>query len=346
MAHEFESGFFAGRAAWHGLGTVVDKAPTVAEALRVAGIDWTVSTHPVQTVLPDGSIIPAPEARAVVRDTDQSVLGVVGRGFVPLQNRAVADWFQPFVDAGAHLETMGSLRGGRRIWGLARLPGAGDVGNGDSVLPYLLLAHGHDGTLTLRAGLTGIRVVCANTLGGAVRAGKDTMIRVRHTRRATDQLAAARASLAQASGAFAASLDTFRAMRARDLDTKGWREFLKRAVPAAVVAPEQAPDAKTAPTTTDALPAGASLLDAVLAQTPTVAIAPRAWEALTEIFEADTMAGRNLWGAYNAITGWLDHERGSRTADGRLDASWFGVGESMRARALDAACEMMAGARP
>lgn len=42
------------------------------------------------------------------------------------------------------------------------------------------------------------------------------------------------------------------------------------------------------------------------------------------------------WGAYNAVTDYLDHVRG-RTDETRLDSSWFGAGRAIRDRALELA---------
>ena len=43
MSANVESMFYAGREKpWHGLGTQVEEAPTSADALRLAGLDWNI----------------------------------------------------------------------------------------------------------------------------------------------------------------------------------------------------------------------------------------------------------------------------------------------------------------
>jgi hypothetical protein len=82
-----------------------------------------------------------------------------------LQNKDAFAWFQPFLDAReAALHTAGSLRQGSRIWVLAKLNRDPLViAEGDEVEKFLLLSHGHDGSLAVRCGFTPVRVVCANT---------------------------------------------------------------------------------------------------------------------------------------------------------------------------------------
>src|SRR5258708_20606836 len=84
MPAEFESGFFGNNvAAWHGLGTVIaEDVVTTEEALRLSGLDWNVSKQPIY--LADGREIP--NSRAITRDTDGAVLGVVGEDYRPVAN--------------------------------------------------------------------------------------------------------------------------------------------------------------------------------------------------------------------------------------------------------------------
>ena len=174
---------------WHGLGTVIDTAPTIADAIKLAGLDWRVELEPNYTYL-DGAWVETPSQSVikVERLADgsdfRSVLGSVGPAYTPLQNVDAFKWFQPWLDAGvATLETAGSLDGQRRVWVLARITRDPIVVSGDDeVAAYVLLAHAHDGSLAVRAGLTPIRVVCHNTLSAAIAGGKvESMFRISHT---------------------------------------------------------------------------------------------------------------------------------------------------------------------
>lgn len=165
MAHEFETGMFVREKAWHGLGTVVQEAPTSADALRIAELDWNVIQKPVFTV---GKEIP--HFMANVRDKDNSVLGVVSDRYKIVQNKEAFDFTDALIGGDVKYESCGSLRNGKTIWLLARMPNTTILG--DAVEPYMCFTNSHDGTGAIKVCMTPVRVVCNNTLNFALATAK------------------------------------------------------------------------------------------------------------------------------------------------------------------------------
>ena len=92
MSHEFETGFVTRQKAWHGLAKVLENNPSIDNALHEAGLDWKVESRPLTATIGDHHnagvdsdgvlVVPeltieVPSHRAVVRTSDNSVLGVV-----------------------------------------------------------------------------------------------------------------------------------------------------------------------------------------------------------------------------------------------------------------------------
>ena len=92
MPANVENMFSAREIPWHKIGEVTEGALSSKEAIVKAGLDWTVSTRPIATFeSPDipariDNLIPVEDFWATVRDTDDSVLGVVGNRYTPIQN--------------------------------------------------------------------------------------------------------------------------------------------------------------------------------------------------------------------------------------------------------------------
>ena len=120
MAHgilENDTMFSVKEKPWHKLGTVVESAPSVKEAIKLAGLDWKVEQKPIY--INDGSMITT--HKAIVKENTSDVLGVVGSSYQPLQNVEAFNWFEPFVENElATLETAGSLFNGKKVWVLAK----------------------------------------------------------------------------------------------------------------------------------------------------------------------------------------------------------------------------------
>jgi phage/plasmid-like protein (TIGR03299 family) len=163
---------------WHGLGKAVAGRVTSAEAIKAGGLDWSVAVE--KMVLASGGQ-EVPNHYAVVRQDRRAVLGVVGDRFEPLQNvEAFASFDKVFGQEAAIYETCGALGVGEKVWLLAKLPDTFEVVKGDVITKYVLLAMGHDGSMSVKVGKTAIRVVCQNTLNLAL-GSRENFVSVRHT---------------------------------------------------------------------------------------------------------------------------------------------------------------------
>ncbi len=161
---------------WHGIGTVVEEAPTSDDAIRIAKLDWTVEQFPVYA---NGN--PIQDVFANVRSDTNEALGIVRNRYKIIQNNEAFDFVDSIVQ-NKHIEcryeTAGSLFNGRRIFLLVKLPNK--ILLDDDVENYLFFTNSHDGSSALTAGITNVRVVCNNTLQMALD-GAERIWRCRHT---------------------------------------------------------------------------------------------------------------------------------------------------------------------
>lgn len=174
MSALVESMMYTRTVPWHGLGTKVDEAPTSADALRLAGLDWTVDQKNIQ--LCGGAKIQ--NYKANVRSSDGQVLGIVSDRYKIVQNNEAFEFTDSIIGGDVRYETAGSLNGGKKIWLLAKLPETEIAG--DKTEPYMCFSNTHDGSGAIRVCMTPVRVVCSNTLNLALDTAKRAWS-VRHT---------------------------------------------------------------------------------------------------------------------------------------------------------------------
>ena len=198
MSHQITSKdgiVLAGQRAWHGLGRVLPDAFSTQEALELAGLRWRVEQEPL-AIASTGAVVP--DMVANIRSDTREVLGIVGQDYTVLQNEDLATFVDEVANGAGNvrLETAGSLRAGREVFMLARMESF-DAAPGDEVARYGLFSNSHDGSKRFRVLPTSVRVVCANTLGMALRAHRDG-IAIKHSKGMLGQIEEARAALAQA----------------------------------------------------------------------------------------------------------------------------------------------------
>lgn len=184
MSHEVETMFSGNRITpWHRLGTVVDGVLTAKDAIRAAGLDWTVEKYPVPDFEvaydEDGNayhtdkIVLSDDRFFLKRSTDLKRLGLVSDIYKQFQNEQAFDFMDTLVDSGeAKYETAGSLRGGAVIFLSMETPKHIILPGDDEIKTYLLLRTSHDGSGRISVYVVTVRVVCMNTLTWAINGAK------------------------------------------------------------------------------------------------------------------------------------------------------------------------------
>lgn len=165
MSHEVESMAWTNELPWHRLGAEIKGLATIEEWMTKARIDWSVEMQ--NLYLPDGT--KAGNHGALVRTKDKKILTFASMDWKPWQNRDAMEFLREYCEVGgATLETVGSLRGGRQVWGLIKLDNDFTLKGGDKVKGYLLIVCSHEIGKAHLLRTTAVRVVCANTMAMAL----------------------------------------------------------------------------------------------------------------------------------------------------------------------------------
>ena len=184
--------------AWHGEGTAVKDALSLADAMTLARLDYPVVKVPTYLSLVENGqkvVRKSDMCFAVVRTDTNKELGRVGGDYTPVQNAEHFAVIETLMDRGLlTIETAGVLREGADAWILGKFDPdkMGDTFKevcGDEVMPYVLFQSNHSGRSENIIAETPIRVVCANTLAMAEHAyaSNSTTQRIRHNGNAVER---------------------------------------------------------------------------------------------------------------------------------------------------------------
>ena len=296
MSHEVETMAYANQVPWHNLGARVDGDLDPDEMLVAAGLDWTVEQRQLKFATADGQRMDVPDRFALVRSKDNRVLTLTGKSWKPLQNRDTLAFMGDYVAAGgATLETAGSLRDGKVVWGLARLNHSFDVTPGDRVNGYLLITSPHEVGKAITVRTTTVRVVCANTLAMA---NSQSDINYRQNHLTEFDVQAAKAKVAEAHEHLAVAEQRAKTLQQLKLN-------LEDSVKQVII-----------PTMMPALAKVDNVMDP--GNQP-----KRLQEIIHSISHAPGSDKGTGWGTLNGVTYWADHVAG-RDAGARLYRSWAG----------------------
>lgn len=210
---------------WKDNGEIVRGATTSAQAITLAGLNWRVEEKKVYTE--DGILIP--KTTANVRSSDGKPLGIVGDRYTVVQNEDAFAFTDSLLGEGVTYETAGSLRDGRIIWLLAKMPENVTI-LGDEVTPYMVFTNTHDGSGSVKVAMTPIRVICQNTLNLAIKTAT-RMWTARHTGSIANRLQDATETLQLANKYMTEMKTTFDNLYTIKLNNKDVEDLINKIVP-------------------------------------------------------------------------------------------------------------------
>ena len=307
--------------AWHGLGQIVEDYPTSEEAIKFAGLDYEVVKSPLFTKgsslieTEDGVKLGSSELEvsdyfANIRTDNNAVLGVVGKDYHIVQNCEAFSFFDSIVGSnkGILYETAGALGKGERIFITAKLPDYIRVGNGDDITEkYIFLTTSHDGSGSITAAFTPVRIVCQNTLNASLR-NMTNVVRIKHTSGAKQRIETAHKVMGLAntmSNQLEGMFNEWSKIRISDDDVKQ------------LIQVSLCPNKKTL----ELLKKGDE--DEVSTMFKNTVQDAFAYAMMSETQQMDTTKG-TLFGAYNAVTGYFQNVRKYRDNESKLQSIVMG----------------------
>jgi phage/plasmid-like protein (TIGR03299 family) len=310
MAHELtmrsdgtaECAYY-GELPWHGLGTRMIEGATEAEWIEAAGMNWEIAQSRVVYRAHSDNEMRVMEDRLVNHRSDTGApLGIVSSGFQNVQPAQTWEFFRN-VMASLNLtfDCAGTLFGGRKFWVSAKI-GEHEIGR-DIIKGYLLLSTACDGTMRTTGKITTVKTVCNNTLTAALR-GSGKEVKVSHR----------------------TSFDINSAQDALGLNPQRFEDFIQQMRALADVR-----------------------LSGDMAETLTEKLVGNDAKATKNIarlflgeaigYDSDPAMRGTVWSYLNSVTEYIDHGKRAKSDSHRLNNNLFGVGDALKEKALELACE-------
>lgn len=311
MSHEIETIAYAGQTPWHGLGKLLTPHQSLDTWANQSGLDFKIMETPVRF---NSGLLGAPEKiqmyndqKVLYRSDTKAALSVVSNRYQVVQPEEILEFYRDLTErSGFELETAGVMKGGRKLWALAKTGQSFSIKDKDRINGYLLLATACDGSLATTAQFTSVRVVCNNTLAIALSGGKD-VVKVPHSTTFEPDL------VKKELGISFSAWDNFRyrmtKLAERKLKDQEAEAFLRTLF--------------SLPTD----PNGRQYMDRTMRQVKNI------YEGKGQGAELPSAKGTDF-GLLNAITFYVDHERRAKSVDHRLDSAWFGQGAALKSKAM------------
>ena len=330
MAHLLESIAYVGETPWHGLGNELAPKQPIEIWAKQAGMDWRIESSDVSYMANNDKghnlILPFAEQKVLYRSDNFEPLSVVSQRYQEVQPREILEFYRDLTEqSDFELETAGVLKGGRKLWALARTGQSATLKGKDVSNGYLLLATACDGTLATTAQFTSIRVVCNNTLAISLANGSGGMVKVPHS----------------------TSFDADKVKQQLGVSVKQWEEHAYEMKQLSERRVTQAEAANYLSRVFNDQDNDIILFNRAKKEKDAVPNA-KAMNQVMQMFNgqgrgADLDAARDTaYGLLCSITEYVDHERRAMNTDNRLNSAWFGAGAKLKQKGLEQSLLMLA----
>ena len=288
MSHLIESMFSVKETPWHQLGHVLDEAPTIEEAISLAGMGFNVNKVPTFYNVPSSTVSLPTGHFVTVRDDTNESIGNVGARYEVLQN---VDAFKPFeviMDYGYTIETAGVIENGKKVWILAKTPSEYLIGD-DKVLDFILMYTSHDGSTGSCFRDVQIRVVCNNTLQASLKGNYKFEYKLRHTSSINQRVQDLARNIENRDGNIKLAVDKMNKMHDTPMDEKMLEMYIESVMP--------------------------FLKNRHLTSNPEIGVyrknkALPVFNTIKQLFyTGQGNKGKTVWDGYNAITEYHDHRK-------------------------------------
>jgi phage/plasmid-like protein (TIGR03299 family) len=294
---------------WDGLGYSVKPEDKIKDALIGADLNWSAKRTKVCYNV--GSKLIVGTNDVLYRSDNNKQLGIVSDKYNVVQPEEVIKFYTDIVNLrGWHLDVIGQVDDGKRIWALAKTDASFNAARGDKIDIYLLLSTTFDGSSSTIGKFTSVRVACSNTLSLAV--GKNEKmgkVSVHHKAIFNPK------EMQEKLGIYLKATNVFeeqvKVLTKAKVDDKQAVRFLIDTLEK----PNFDPDKLSA----------------------------RQGNIIKAVFEMYKGGGRGAtldscngtaWGLLNAITQHIDYNVG-RNVNNRMRSAWFGLGETLKIKTFD-----------
>lgn len=306
-------------------GAVKPLSDDPSEWAAEAGLEWNLSEAPCYYELGTGTedelMYPFKDRKVLYRSDTNLPLAIVSSRYKPVQPTDILRMFGDMVSKyGFELKLAGEALNGRRIFAMAKCPQSLVMPGNDRIDNYLMLVTHNDGTGATRCFFSSVRLWCMNQLPLIINSRSGVGVRGTVARQT-----------------HSSDFDASHMQQRLKSINKDWAEFERvlHGMLNAYVTEEQA-----------LVYFGRTFgrIDDEDAIDYKALAEDRSLQRVLMTYNHGVGQDRSIgtvYGALNAVTRYLDHDKGARSPASAVENNWLGTGRKIKEKAFVLACELI-----